>query len=72
MAIVKLSDGSQRILNNEQATALWQVLNGEVEPTKEQEAFAARVDKIYLNRHKAPKSYIDAHFDIIRQMPPLT
>lgn len=71
MAIAHLTNGKKMYLPPDKALNLWRILNGEVEPTKEQEAFATRVEKLYLNRHTAPQSYLDKHHDILKQMPSL-
>lgn len=69
MAIIKFINGSTKILAKDKALEIWKVLNGEAEPTKEQEKFCATVRRIYLNRHKAPQSYLDTYQDVLRKMP---
>lgn len=68
MAIVKLNDGRTVTLGREKAHEIWAVLNGEKEGTEEQRKFCDTVSKVYLNRHHAPKSYLDAHRTLFEQM----
>lgn len=69
MAYVKLTNGQTKMISRIKSHEIWSVLNGEKEGTKEQQAFCANIDKIYLNRHTAPQSYIEAHWDILKSMP---
>lgn len=68
MAILKLSNGKDKTISLEQSHEIWSILNGEKEPTKEQEEYCSNIDKIYLNWRKAPDSYIRDRFDIIAGM----
>lgn len=69
MAYVKLTDGTGKYLPADKALLIWQVLNNEVEATDEQRKFCMKIDKVYLNRHKAPQNYIEAHWDVLKSMP---
>ena len=57
-----------KYITHEQAVRLWQVLIGEQEGTPEQQAFAATVGKVYMNRHKAPQSYIEHYRQTLKAM----
>lgn len=69
MAIVKLVDGQTISLPHEKALVMWQVLIGEIEPTNEQQAFCSKIDRIYLNRYKAPESYLNRYKTVLSAMP---
>lgn len=68
MAVVKLSDGNQLTMSHERALVIWQVLNGEIEGSEEQITFCSKVAKVYLNRYKAPDSYLSHYAEIFRKM----
>lgn len=69
MAVIKLIDGRTVTLPHEKAVVIWQVLTGEIEPTKEQEKFCSTVDRVYLNRYKAPESYLNRYRSTLILMP---
>lgn len=57
-----MTDRRTKSVTAEQGLHIWQVLNGEAEPENEQQAeFIAQIDRIYLNRKTAPKSYLDMY-----------
>ena len=70
MALVKLISGQGIELSAEKGAAIWQVMQGELEGSKEQQAFCATVQNVYLNRYNSdlPMSYIQARQHIWRQM----
>jgi len=68
MALCKLASGQGIELTAEKGLAIWQVLQGQVEPTPEQEAFCMKVTKIYLNWHNAPLDYLLDRLSILREM----
>lgn len=68
MAVVKLFNGDQLTMSHERALTIWQVLNGELDGTDEQKEFCSKVEKVYLNRYKAPDSYLHHYAEIFRKM----
>lgn len=68
MAIVKLTNNQTLTISREKSHELWKILNGEKEGTEEQQKFCANVKKIYLNRHFAPDTYLQAHKAILSKM----
>lgn len=68
MALVKFFDGRGVELSAEKGLAIWQVLNGQLEPTHEQEKFCEKVLKIYLNWRNAPDDYVLDRLPVLRSM----
>lgn len=68
MAFVRFIDGTEKTIKLEQAKKLWSVLNNEVEPTPEQQAFCDRVKHLYISWRKAPDSYLYANKQYIAPM----
>lgn len=68
MAIVVFVNGKKMRLPAGKAHEVWKVLNNEIEGDEKQQEFCMKVDKIYLNWHNAPDSYIKAHFEILAPM----
>lgn len=68
MAFIRFTDGHDEVVDAETGEVVWQVLNGELEATKEQSAYCERIKKIYLNWRKAPDSYIEAYKEYIFPM----
>lgn len=44
-------------MESDKASKLWSVFNGDTKGTEEQRKFAAKVQRIYLNKRTAPESY---------------
>lgn len=65
MAVVHFHDGRKEIVSPEVGASIWKVLNGEIEPTKEQVKFCAQVTRVFLNWSNAPDSYIEKHLAVI-------
>lgn len=63
MAHVLLVNGSSASIPHEKAKVIWEVLQGNIEPTPEQEKFCNNVKAIYLNwlNEDTPLSYIQAN-----------
>ncbi len=68
MAIIKLTNGNQLTMSHERAVIIWQVLNGEIEGSEEQVTFCSKVERVFLNRYKAPQSYLKRYAELIRRM----
>ena len=65
--MIKLSNGKYKHLGKEKEYAIWRILNGEQEPTKEQAAYVSHVEAVYLDRTAAdcPYSYLVAKAGVI-------
>lgn len=63
MAVIQLNTGKGVEVTHEKALACWNVLQGTVEGTEEQQKFALRVKAIYFNwrRDDIPASFYDKH-----------
>lgn len=65
MAIVKYLDEKDEVITAEVGAMIWKVLNGELEPDEEQQAFVEKVKTVHLNFRNAPDSYIKARLPMI-------
>lgn len=65
MAVVRLSDGTEKMITAEQGLAIWKILSGEEQGTVEQQEFASQVSKVYLNWRNAPDDYLLANRDVL-------
>jgi hypothetical protein len=63
MAFIRLKTGQCKVVPPRKAAEVWLVYTGEMKGTPAQKAFVKQIDKIYLNRSNAPKSYIERHPD---------
>lgn len=62
MAFCVFTDGKTTTLKPEQALAVWNVLQGRIEPENAaQRAFCDRVKRLYLNRENAPQDYLEMY-----------
>lgn len=58
MAYISFHDGKSKTITNEQALAMWEVLQARVEPTPKQHKWAVSTKKLYLDRYTAPEDYV--------------
>lgn len=68
MAVIHLTTGESQVIPPDKAQQIWQVLEGELTPTKQQQAYCQKVRSINLNWRTAPDSYIKEHLDVIIDM----
>lgn len=68
MAIIRFKDGRDESVTREMSHRIWFILNGEANANEAQERYCEQIDKIYLNRHYAPQSYLDAYDHILGLM----
>jgi hypothetical protein len=69
MAYIRFNTGKTGTVSHDKGIAIWQVLNGEVEPENDAQAqFIASIQNIYLDRHNAPESYLKARAQVHAQM----
>ena len=68
MAVIHFNNGEKKIITREQGKVIWEVLNGDVEPTAEQEEYCLRIKNFYMGWRNAPDSYIEANKDVIFPM----
>lgn len=61
MSFVVFNNGTNKHLTPEQGLALWEVLQGRVEPTKQQEQWCLNIKRLYLNKYTAPEDYIQRY-----------
>ena len=66
MAYIRFIGGNGLIVPAETGVEIWRVLAGEKEPNDEQAEFCKRVDRVYLNWRKAPRSYLDANRTVLQ------
>lgn len=62
MMAVLFTDQNKYIkVKPEQAKVIWQILNGEIQGTEQQQKYCLHVKSVYLNRYSknTPKSYKD-------------
>lgn len=57
MAVVEFTNGRRRFCSAAQGRRIWQVLNGEIEPSKQEATYCSYVRRVYLSRMNAPHSY---------------
>ena len=63
MAFIKYKDHTHSTVSAEQGIAIWRVMNGEIPGTTAQRRFVRQVERIWLNRATAPRSYLNAYRD---------
>ena len=68
MALIVTHDNKRHAVSPEKGLAIYQVLNGEIEGTPEQEKFCEQVKSVYLNWRNAPKSYVQRHYRTLESM----
>ncbi len=68
MALIRFTNQTIKPLPHDKALAIWNVLNGTVEPTEEQAAFIATVERVYLDWRKAPADYLEKYADTLNEM----
>jgi hypothetical protein len=58
--MLKFTNGKYKHLGKEKEYLIWKILNGEKEPTKQQAAYVANVEAVYLDRtaKDVPISYL--------------
>lgn len=61
MALIKLKGKGFQSIPHDKALAIWHVMSGEQYGSEKQRLFARQVQKIYLNWHTAPASYLKAN-----------
>lgn len=69
MAHIRLNNGTTQSLSHEKAVVIWNILQGNQEPTEEQDKFCSKVHAVYLNylNKDCPVDYIQYHREAIRQ-----
>lgn len=68
MAYILFKNGTRKIVEPEKALAIWQIMHGEKPSSPRQQAFIKKIERVYLNWRKAPKSYLKDREAIIRDM----
>lgn len=61
MAFIILKSSQAKVVSPEVGTAIWLVMNGEINGNKSQQMFCKKVKSVYLNKSNAPKSYVESH-----------
>lgn len=67
MALITFIDNRRLIMTPEKAHGIWEVLNGEIEGTKQQQNYCANVAAVYLNWRNAPDSWIERNLNHVKQ-----
>lgn len=67
MAYIKLTTGQGIGVTKEQGREVWSVMQGDKEPSPEQEKFMRQVVDIRLSFNNAPDSYISQHLEEYRE-----
>jgi len=65
MALIRFHDGTSQQVSATTGKRIWEVLQGEVEPTEREVLVVERVARVYLSWHNAPVSYVEAHLSVI-------
>lgn len=68
-AIIKFKNGRKKFVPFSEGLKIWRWKYEDADMTEKQRRYAEMIDDIYLDRHKAPDSYLAAHHDIIQRLP---